>query len=183
MSRAISSMTLNLLLVVPLASPHVSFAQSVASSEVASDGIAKSTRSVTDLVHVTLRLSETVSSATARAGQPVSLEVVDAVEIGGRVVVAAGSPARATVLIARRRGHNHRDGKLLLTIQSVSRVDGTQAQLQSKSLSEGSGKGAPIFGPCTFPFPADPVGLFRKGENVVIPKGTELVATLVLQTQ
>jgi hypothetical protein len=66
-----------------------------------------------------------------------------------------------------------------LTVQSVSRVDGKQAHLQSGTVEKGSGRGEPIFGPCTFPFPADPVGLFRKGYDVVIPDGTELVAAIV----
>jgi hypothetical protein len=111
-------------------------------------------------------------------GQSISLEVVVPVEVDGKLVVAVGAQARATVAVARRRGHNRREGKLVLTVQSVSRFDGTQALLHSASLNKASGKGPPIFGPCTFPLPAAPVGLFRKGDDVVIPKGTELVAAL-----
>jgi hypothetical protein len=168
----------SLLALAVLVSAHPSISQSVASNESGVPRPASSTQPSQKVSQVKLRLTETVSSATARVGQPISLEVAEPVEVGGKLVVAVGAHARATVSVARRRGHNHRDGKLLLTIQSVTRVDGTEAQLHSASLDKGSGKGAPIFGPCTFPFPADPVGLFRKGDNVVIPKGTELVATL-----
>jgi hypothetical protein len=67
---------------------------------------------------------------------------------------------------------------LVLTVESVSRVDGGQTLLQSANVQKGSGHGQPIFGPCTFPIPADPAGLFRKGSDVVIPKGTELVVAI-----
>jgi len=132
---------------------------------------------------VKLRLTEAVSSATARVGQAIVLQVVDPVEADGKLVIAAGAPARATVSAVRRRGHNGREGKILLTIQSVTRTDGTEAPLHAASLGKGSGKGTPIFGPCTFPLPADPVELFRKGEDVAIPAGTELFASIASDTR
>ena len=154
--KSLSKATLlGFVLIALLASPRPSASQSVAAG-VGDQGSASSAQPSTASPQVTLRLTETVSSATARVGQRISLEVVNPVEVGGKVVVAAGASAHATVSVARRRGHNHRDGKLLLTIQSVSRVDGTETQLHSTSLDKGSGKGAPIFGPCTFPFPGRP---------------------------
>jgi len=129
---------------------------------------------------VKLRLAETVSSANAKVGQPVLLEVIDPVAVDGKLVLASGAHARAVVTTARRRGRNHREGQLVLTVESVSRVDGGQARLQSAAMKKGSGEAMPIFGPCTFPLPADPVGLFRKGTDVVIPKGTELTASIAL---
>jgi hypothetical protein len=51
----------------------------------------------------------------------------------------------------------------VLTVRSMSRIDGGEALLQSATVQKGSGHGEPIFGPCTFPLPADPAGLFRKG--------------------
>jgi len=136
------------------------------------------TQPTNEVPQIKLRLNETLSSASARVGQPISLDVVDPVEVNGKLVIAVGAHARATVTIAKRRGHNRKEGKLVLTVQSVSRIDGSEAMLQSASLTKGSGVGSPIFGPCTFPLPADPVGLFRKGDNVVIPKGTEITAIL-----
>ncbi len=131
-----------------------------------------------DTPQVKLRLTETVSSADAKVGQLISLEVVEPVQVDGKVIIAAGAHARASITTARRRGHNRREGQLVLTVESVSRVDGQKALLQSANVQKGSGHGLPIFGPCTFPIPADPVGLFRKGNDVVIPKGTELVAAI-----
>jgi hypothetical protein len=127
---------------------------------------------------VKLRITENVSSANAKVGQLVSIEVIDTVQLDGKVIIAAGAHAGASVTTVKRRGRNHREGKLVLTVKSVPRVDGGVALLQSATVQQGSGQGEPIFGPCTFPIPADPAGLFRKGNNVVIPTGTELVATI-----
>ena len=117
-----------------------------------------------------VQLTETVSSASARVGQAVHFDVVDPVEQDGAVVVAAQSPVRAVVTARRTRGRNQREGTLQLTLQSVLRVVGTQAPLRSAALKQGGRPGPLIFGPCTFPFPADPVGLFHKGQDVIIPK-------------
>ena len=129
---------------------------------------------------VKLRLIETVSSANAKLGQPVLLQVVDPVQVDGKVIIPAGSHASASVTTVKRRGRNHREGQLVLTLKSVPRADGGEALLQSTTVQKGSAKGEPIFGPCTFPIPADPVGLFRKGNNVEIPSGTELVARIAV---
>ena len=131
-----------------------------------------------DTPQVKLRLTETVSSADAKVGQIISLEVIDSVQVDGKVIIAAGAPARASVTTVKRRGHNRSEGQLILTVQSVSRADGAQAPLRSANVQKGGGHGLPVFGPCTFPIPADPVGLFRKGNDVVIPKRTELVAAI-----
>ncbi|MBB5058411.1 hypothetical protein HDF16_003125 [Granulicella aggregans] len=131
-------------------------------------------------IHVKLRLSETVSSANAKVRQPVLLEVLEPVQEDGKTIIAAGAQAHAIVTTARRSGHNHRQGRLVLTIQTVNRTDGSQAKLKSATVETGSGKGEIIFGPCTFPLPTNPVGLFRKGDDVVLTKGTVLEATTSL---
>lgn len=129
------------------------------------------------VTHVKLRLTETLSSADAKVGQIVWLEVVDPVEYDGKVIIAAGAHARGSVTRARRRGRNGREGQLQFAVWTVSEIDGSEAHLSAVA-QKGSGRGEPVFGPCTFPFPADPAGLFRKGKDVVIPKGTELIATI-----
>jgi hypothetical protein len=154
------------------------FSQSKASNEKGNPISATLAGTSHDAPQVKLRLAETVSSANAKVGQIVVLEVVDPVQVDGRVVIAAGAPAQASVTTAKRRGHNQREGQLVLTVSSVSRTDGGEALLRSTTVQKGSGHGEPIFGPCTFPLPADPAGLFRKGQDVVIPKGTELTAAI-----
>lgn len=176
------SKTSGFLLLILITSPHVSVSQSLAADGDKVSRSISSTQPTNEARQVKLRLTETVSSANAKVGQSISLEVVEPVEVDGKLLVAVGAHAHATVAVARRRGHNRREGKLVLTVQSVSRIDGTQVPLHSASLNKGSGQGPPIFGPCTFPLPADPVGLFRKGDDMVIPKGTELVAALASNT-
>lgn len=142
-------------------------------------GTAQAQQSSSSSAHqVKLRITENVSSANAKVGQLVSIEVVDPVQVDGKVIIAAGAHASASVSTVKRRGRNHREGKLVLTVKSVPRVDGGVALLQSATVQQGSGKGEPIFGPCTFPIPADPAGLFRKGYDVEIYSGTELVASI-----
>jgi hypothetical protein len=166
-----------LLVLAFLAFAHVSFSQSTKSDETDNRVTATTAQPGLD-IRVKLRLTETVSSANAKVGQLVLLEVVDPVQLDGKVIIAAGAPARASVTTAKRRGHNQREGQLVLTVESVNRVDGGEVPLQSANIQKGSGHSLPVFGPCTFPLPADPVGLFRKGNDVVIPKGTELVAAV-----
>ena len=127
---------------------------------------------------VKLRFIDTISSANAKVGQGLLLEVIDPVSIDGKALIAAGAHAHATVTQVRHRGRNRREGKLVLATQTVTETDGSEAALKSAVLQKGTGKGELIFGPCTFPFPADPARLFRKGVDVVIPKGTEFIATI-----
>ena len=64
-----------------LAAPCRLAAQSVEAKGKQSDS---STQLSSEAPHVTLRLTETVSSATARVGQRVALEVVNPVQVGGK---------------------------------------------------------------------------------------------------
>src|SRR4051794_13861014 len=114
-----------LLVVILLVSAQVSLSQSTESTK--KPMVSKETEPNHTALHVKLRLVETVSSAEATVGQLIPLEVVDSIQVVGKVVIAAGARARATVTTAKRRGHNNREGQLVLTIESVSRVDGKEA--------------------------------------------------------
>ena len=161
----------SILLLVVILAPAFGLPQTQSALPMAQVTTAGLTQS--DVTHVKLRLTEDLSSADAKVGQTVWLEVVDPVEIHGKVIIAAGAHARESVTRARKRGHNRRDGQLQFTVSTVSEIDGTEAHLFAAG-QKGSGRGEPMLGPCTFPLPADPAGLFRKGKDVVIPKGTEL---------
>src|ERR1700730_13496584 len=138
-----------LLVLTLLALVRVSLSQSTPGDKKNSGVLATTGQPSGDMPHVKLRMTETVSSADARVGQLVSLEVVDPVQVDGKVIIAAGAHARASATTAMRRGHNHREGQLILTVQSVNRADGAEALLQSANVQKGSGHGLPIFGPCT----------------------------------
>jgi hypothetical protein len=134
-------------------------------------------------VPLNIRTLESTSSATSTLKQPIAMEVVDAVVIDGRTLIEAGAHVSAAVSEVRRPGHNRREGKVAITVTSVMAADGRERMVRLATFWQGTGKGLPIFGPCTFPIPADPVGLFRKGSNVVIPKGYVITVALPKDVQ
>lgn len=129
-------------------------------------------------IAVKLRLMKDVSSSSAKSGQPVTMEVAEAVYEENRLLVAKGALADAVVSKARHRGHNRRDGEVAVTVRSVRDIDGQQRPVRLATLETAGNKGLPIFGPCTFPIPADPVGLFRRGKDMTIRKGYEITVAV-----
>lgn len=69
-------------------------------------------------------LETTVTTRSARAGDPVPLRAADAFVIDG-IGIAAGSPARGVVADASRPGRIRGRGSLAIRIVSVTRADGT----------------------------------------------------------
>src|SRR5258706_11399555 len=61
---------------------------------------------------IKLRLAENLTSATAKAGQQVSFEVVEEVDVEGVPVIAQGAQALATVTTAETKKSMGRGGKL-----------------------------------------------------------------------
>ena len=94
----------------PANNPHA--ATSPVSADTLSDG-----------TPVKLRLSETVSSATAHTGQQVPFEVVEDVVLDGVTVIPKGAIALATVTDADHKKTMGRGGKLNLNIDSVRLAD------------------------------------------------------------
>jgi hypothetical protein len=129
---------------------------------------------------VRLKLMETISSATAMAGQVVSFEVLDDVRVGEILVIAEGAPAWGTIVEAERKKSLGRGGKLAFRLDYVKAVDGTKAPLRTTSISQGRGKGlttgiaagasAVLF------WPAAPFFLLMKGRNAEVPRGYHLAA-------
>jgi hypothetical protein len=172
-----TSLVWGILVLTLAASSHMLVSQSTG-SDTRGNSLVAQAQSSRKQIEVKLRFTEAVSSADAKIGQVVSLEVVETVSVDGKRIIAIGALARGSVIKAKRRGHNHKEGQLVINVDTVKGIGGREFRLQSSIIQRGSGQGEPIFGPCTFPLPADPVGLFRKGSDVVIPKGTELIAVL-----
>ena len=84
--------------------------------------------SIPDGTPVQLRLAKTVSSATAKAGDPVDFVVENDVNIGGLTVVPEGSLAKGSVLSIKRRGIFGIGGRLVYP-RGPSRSRGTFARL------------------------------------------------------
>ncbi len=129
---------------------------------------------------VKLRLAENLSSATAKAGQQVSFEVTEEVDVDGVMVAAKGAQAVATVTDASPKKSMGRGGKLDVNVDSMRLLDGEKAQLRASQEAKGGGHvgamtGAMVATSIVF-FPAAPLFLFIHGKDIVIPEGTEVTA-------
>src|SRR5581483_2586853 len=80
---------------------------------------------------VRLKLMEPLTSATAKAGQVVSFEVLDEVKVGEALVIAEGATAWGTIVEAEGKKFMGRAGKLALQIDYVKAVDGTKIPLRA----------------------------------------------------
>lgn len=129
---------------------------------------------------VKLKLAENLTSATAKAGQHVSFEVVEEVDVNGVPVIAKGAQAVGTVTTAEPKRSMGRAGKLDVNIDSVRLIDGDKAMLSAtRSEKGGSHTGAMtvgMVGAAIVFFPAAPLLLFVHGKDITIPQGTEITA-------
>jgi hypothetical protein len=129
---------------------------------------------------VKLRLAENLTSATAKAGQRVSFEVLEEVDVMGVPVIAKGAQALATVTTAETKKSMGRGGKLDVNVDNVRLVDGEDAALNATRNAKGGGHTgamtAGIVGTAIVFFPAAPLLLFIHGKDITIPKGTEVTA-------
>jgi len=129
---------------------------------------------------IKLRLSQTMSSADAKAGQEVPFEVVEEVKVDDVVVLPKGATAIGTVTEANPKRSMGRTGKLNITISYARLVDEEKCALRATQGGNGGGHvgamtGAIVATSIVF-FPAAPLFLFMKGKDITIPKGTEITA-------
>lgn len=89
---------------------------------------------------VVLRLDQTISSKTARVGDPVSLRVARDVVVDGQVVIRQGTAANGTVASLEKSKMVGTPGKIMLTVQEVFAVDNTTVPLRGTVQEEGSNK-------------------------------------------
>jgi hypothetical protein len=129
---------------------------------------------------VKMRLTENLTSATAKMGQKVSFEVLEEVDLLGVPVIAKGAQALATVTTAETKKSMGRGGKLDVNIDSVRLLDGENAALSATQNAKGGGHvgamTAGMVGTAIVFFPAAPLLLFIHGKDITIPKGTEVTA-------
>ncbi len=129
---------------------------------------------------VKLKLAENLTSASAKAGQHVSFEVIEEIDVNGIPVIAKGAQAVGTVTSAEPKKSMGRAGKLDVNIDSVRLVDGEKAALSATKSEKGGGHTgamtAGIVGTAIVFFPAAPLLLFIHGKDITIPQGTEITA-------
>lgn len=127
---------------------------------------------------VKLRLTRNLTSATAREGDTVDLELVEDIRVNDVIVALHGSPAMATITLAKARGRMGKGGKLDINIDYVRLVNGEKAALRAVREGSGSGNSGKMAGAMVatslIALPAAPFFLLMKGKDVTIPKGTEI---------
>jgi hypothetical protein len=129
---------------------------------------------------VKLRLSETMSSASAKVGQEVPFEVVEDVTVDGVTVLPKGATAIGTVTDCNAKKSMGRAGKLDISISYARLADQEKAALRAMQDNKGGGHvgamtGAMVATSIVF-FPAAPLFLFIHGKDITIPQGTEITA-------
>jgi hypothetical protein len=135
---------------------------------------------------VRLRLTQNLSSATAKINEKVDFEVIEDVKVGNLVVIPQGATAIGTITEARTKKSFGRAGKLNVNIDYVRLANGDKVALRAVKGGTGGNKkgvvtGAVVATAIVF-FPAAPLFFFIKGKNIEIPKGTEISAYVAADT-
>ena len=90
---------------------------------------------------ITVRLGETISTKSAKAGDSFTGTVAEPVSEGGKVVIPAGSSAEGTVADSKGMGH-FKGGALLKIVLTSITVNGNNYQVQTSANSHfAKGKG------------------------------------------
>jgi hypothetical protein len=82
---------------------------------------------------ISVRLQNSLSSATAHSGDTFDAVLDDPLVVDGRTIAARGAAARGHVVAARRSGHLHNSGYLRITLTSVE-VEGRSVPVQTSSI-------------------------------------------------
>jgi hypothetical protein len=119
------------------------------------------------LPHMTavhMKLGVALSSATAKVGEEVPLEVTQDVIVGGITVIAKGTPAVGAVTEAEPKKRMGKAGKLNVGVTSVMAANNEKIALRSfgsnQSADQGSGISMPLL----------------RGKDVTLEKDTEITA-------
>ena len=131
---------------------------------------------------VWLMVTETVSSKTAKVGDPVELRVIDPVKVDELVVIASKAPASGTITEVKPAGRAWHKGGVVLRLDSVTLVNQQQVALSAFSAVKGRDTHAAFDwteailqtqGLALFFLPFAPL---QHGEQGTIPKGAVIVA-------
>lgn len=125
---------------------------------------------VPDGTQLVLRLSHSLSSDSAKRGEPVLFEVAEALEVNGSTVIAQGAEGQGKVMEVRSRKGFGRRGLVTFSVESVQAVDGKPIPLRTSETYKGDERYTRA-GVITLLF--GPFGGLVKGKDVVIPAGTE----------
>jgi hypothetical protein len=163
-----------LLVQVSVASPQ----QEIANNLAQSSAILNPVSNLEDGTPVTLRISQTVSSADAHVNDRVEFEVADEVRVAGTLIIPKDAIAWGTVTEAQHKRRLGRGGKLEIVMSSVRLADGETAPLRATKEAQGGGHQgvmtAGIVATGLIFWPVAPAFLFIHGKDITISKGTEV---------
>jgi hypothetical protein len=129
---------------------------------------------------VPLKFAHPISSSQVIAGETVDLAAVGEFHLGNFVVIAAGSPARATVVLAEPKRKTGRGGSLELRIDTIRLATGENAPLRmTEDVKSGDSKRVMAGGLIASFLGLYPASLLLtnvQGKDAVIAAGTEVTA-------
>ena len=129
---------------------------------------------------ILLRLSRNVSSVDAHVGDSVDFEVLEDVAVNGILVIPKGSVATGTVTEAQPKRRMGRAGKLEIILDYVRLGDNETVAIRAIKDAKGgnhvAGMTIGIVATGILFFPAAPVFLLMRGNDITVPKGAALAA-------
>ena len=138
--------------------------------------------SIPDGTPIQLRLAKTVSSATAKAGDPIDFVVENDVNVDGLTVVPEGSVAKGSVLRTKRRGIFGIGGRLVYEVNTIAVSSNEHIAAHARKIVRGrSHFGVMLAGMVITGLlflPAAPVFLLTRGTYAVALKDSEVTASI-----
>jgi hypothetical protein len=117
-----------------------------------------------DSTPVRMKLGKAISSADAKVGDEMSLEVSEEVIVDGLLVIPKGASAMGVVNEAEPKKALGRGGKLGVLVRSVRLANNDQVVLRSGGEGQGSSSTAGVVIP------------IMHGKDITFPKGMEIIA-------
>jgi len=114
---------------------------------------------------IRIKLSKSISSATAHVGDAVELEVVEDVIVDDVKVLPAGSQVSGVIALAEAKKRFGHGGRLAFSITSMTLADGEQVKVRCYQEASGSSNTS-----------AEAVLPLGSGKDVAIPKDVEFTA-------
>jgi hypothetical protein len=125
---------------------------------------------------VHLHLAQAVTSEKAKVGERIPFQVLDDVTVGNAVVIPRGSMAWGKIVDAHPSKLAGRGGKIALELETVAALTGEQVPLRGAEEKQGRFGMSVTGGYGVLSLVLLPTLPLQRGEQVLIPKGTEVAA-------
>ena len=137
---------------------------------------------IPDGTAIHLQLTQTVSSAHARAGDPLVFAVEKDVRVGDFTIIRVGSVARGSVVRVKGRRFLGIGGNVVFNLDSVELANGETVCLRARREVKGSSHTWRMIAEMAitglFYLPAAPVFLFSRGGTSTVLKNTQITAQI-----